>query len=102
MIIDRLAALRDLIARSSVSVASTFSYMRESNFPPQFLRDFEYIKVDPCITRDALVGYYFGKEKDHLWEHVATEHGITMKQYTGQQMNSKHNLALRLVLSVIS
>ncbi len=115
--IDKLGLLRSILENSTVSVASFFSFVRESyhnivgevlnerkvfidvgrNFPPQFLRDFAYVKVDPLQTRDEMIKHYLGAEKDHLWEHVISEKSLVMYKYKGQFLHDRHNLAVRLV-----
>jgi hypothetical protein len=67
------------------------------NFPPQFLRDFAYIKTDPMQNRDDVVRYYCGGEREEMWTHVTTERGLVMKKFSGPLLHERHNLALKLV-----
>ena len=68
-----------------------------SNFPPQFLREFAYIQTDPVQTRNAMVAFYLGKERELMWNYVTTEHGVVMRKWTGKLLHENHDLALRLV-----
>eukprot|EP00026_Physarum_polycephalum_P001257 Phypoly_transcript_01258.p1 GENE.Phypoly_transcript_01258~~Phypoly_transcript_01258.p1 ORF type:complete len:1061 (+),score=123.38 Phypoly_transcript_01258:179-3361(+) len=99
-IIDRLSTLRSLIEeRCLVSVVTTFPFMRESNFPPQFLRDFSYIKTDPMQSRDAVLRYYCGEDNDNKWAQVTSERGLVMKKFSGPFLHEQHNLALKLTFT---
>jgi hypothetical protein len=48
-------------------------------------------------TRDDIMRYYLGEEKDDKWVEVTSERGLVMKKFRGPLLHERHNLALKLV-----